>query len=136
VHGEQGMSAVFSLLAAITVIYSVIKYWPMRKYLIATRPPHVRGNLLVRFFSFNARALEPSTPLLLQTDYMKSLWAGCVALFFMTLSSFAGGDEFSGGFINVLLDVVVLVLTVWEFVSTVKSSRKYRENCDRAAGRI
>ena len=130
------MGAVFSLLAAITVIYSLVKYWPIRRYLIATRPQYVRGNWVVRFFSFNARALEPSTPLPLQADYMKSLWAGCVALLFMTLSSFAGGDLFSGGFINVLLDVVVLVLCVWELVATIKSWRKYRENCDRAEGRI
>ena len=116
------MTAVFAVVAGIAAIFAAVKSEITLRALVDSLPPQFQGYQESRF-ALNAYALEPSTPLPLQADYMKSLWAGCAAMLCVALSFFAAGNLPFGGF--------VLIGFVFALVSTFRSWRKYRENCDR-----
>jgi hypothetical protein len=117
------MTAVFGVMAAIATIFAGVKSEIARRALIDSLPPQFQGYDESRY-AMDVYALEPSTPLPLQVDYMKSLWGGCAALLCGALCFFAAGNLPFSGF--------VLIGFVFGLVSTIKSWRKYRENCDRS----
>ena len=119
------MTAVFAVMAGIAAIFAGVKSEITRRALIDSLPPQFQGYDELRY-AVDVYALEPSTPLPLQADYMKSLWAGCAMLLCGALSFFAAGNLPFGGF--------VLIIFVFALVLTVRSWRKYRENCERAEG--
>jgi hypothetical protein len=124
-QSEQDMTAVFAVMAAIAVIFSGIKYEITRRALINSLPPQFQGYGESRY-AVDVYALEPSTPLPLQAEHMKALWGGCAALLCAALSFLAAGNPPFGGL--VLIGFVIAV------VSTIRSLRRYRENCKRAEG--
>ncbi len=113
-------------MAAIATIFAGVKSEITRRALIDSLPPQFQGYDESRY-AVDVYALEPSTPLLLQADHMKSLWSGCAALLCAAFSFFAAGNLPFGGF--------VLVGFAFALVSTIRSWRKYRENCERAERR-
>jgi hypothetical protein len=117
------MVAVFGVMAAIAVIFAGVKSEITRRALIDSLPPQFQGYDESRY-AVDVYALEPSTPLPLQADYMKSLWGGCAAFLCVAFSFFAAGNLPFGGF--------VLICFVFAVASTFRSWRKYRENCERA----
>jgi hypothetical protein len=90
--------------------------------LIDSFPPELKDELTAKF-ALHTIALSPSTPLSLQAEYVKSLAAGCVAMFCFSLALFCAGKVDGwlalGGFVLVAF-------------STVKSWKTYRHNCNRA----
>jgi hypothetical protein len=117
------MTAVFIVMAGIATIFAGIKYEITRRALIDSLPPQFQGYSESRY-AVGVYALEPSTPLPLQAEHMKSLLGGCAALLCAALGFFAAGNLPFGG--------LVLIGFVFAVVSTFRSWRKYRENCRRS----
>ena len=117
------MTAVFVVMAAIAAIFSGVKYEITRRALIASLPPQFQGYGESRY-AVDVYALDPSAPLPLQAEHMKSLWGGCAALLCAALSFFAADNVPIGG--------LVLIGFVIQLVWSIRSWRKYQENCRRA----
>jgi hypothetical protein len=119
------VAAVFFVMAAIATIFSAVKYEITRRALIDSLPPQFQGYGESRY-AVDVYALEPSTPLPLQAEHMKSLWGGCAALLCAAFGFFAAGNLPFGGLVLIGFAIAV--------VSTIRSLRRYRENCKRAEG--
>jgi hypothetical protein len=104
------------------MIWSAVKYFEIQSVVLDTLPLHLRDGLNSRY-AIPIYALEPSTPLPVQAEYMKSLAGGCVAMPCFALACFFAG-QMLGALLGTLAATVVLI-------STVKSWMTYRENCRR-----
>ena len=120
------MAAVFGVICAIAFIYAGVTYQMVYHATIDSLPPQFQGGEISRF-AFPEYALRSSTPLELQTEYMKSLAAGCVAMPCFSLSCFIGGQPV-GGWLALAGSLAVAA-------SAFKSWRTYKENCNRAMAR-
>ena len=118
------MAAVFAVMCALAGIWSAVKYHMTYLAALDSLPPQFQNPLMSRY-AFPEYALRPSTPLELQTEYMKSLAGGCVAMPCFSLCCFIGGQP-AGGWLAGSLAI---------FVGTVKSWMTYRTNCNRLARR-
>jgi len=78
-------------MAAIAAIFSAVKFEITRRALIDSLPSQFQGHIESRC-ALSVYALERSTPLPLQTEYMKSLWGGCAAFLCVAFSFFCGGQ--------------------------------------------
>ena len=87
-------------------------------------PPEWRDSITARF-ALDHIALNPSTPLPIQADYIASLVGGCLAILFTALLVFSVGET-KGGWLFVAILAVCLA-------STVKSAKTYLSNRKRAA---
>jgi hypothetical protein len=108
----------------IAAIWSAARYEFVYRSLIDSFPPQFQDDLTSRY-AFPVYALSPSTPLSLQANYVKSLWAGCLSLFFCALAFFSAG--------NVVFGCFVMAGLSWTIFGATKSWKTYRENRDRVA---
>jgi hypothetical protein len=106
-------------------IWSAVIYQTVYRALINSFPPQFQDPLNSRY-AFPVFALSPSTPLSLQADYMKSLAGGCFAMLGFSLSCFSF-QRVDGGCLALLGFFAAVV-------STIKSWKAYKENCNSAAG--
>jgi hypothetical protein len=120
------MAAAFAVMCALAGIWSAVKYYMTYLAVLDSLPPQFQNPLMSRY-AFPEYALRPSTPLELQTEYMKSLAGGCVAMPCFSLSCFIGGQP-AGGWLALAGSLAI-------FVGTVKSWMTYRTNCNRPARR-
>ena len=104
------------------MIWSALKYFEIRSVVLDRVPPQLQDDLNSRY-AIPIYALEPSTPLTVQAEYMKSLIGGSVAMVCFALACFFAG-QMPGALLASLGAIVVVV-------STVKSWKTYRKNCDR-----
>jgi hypothetical protein len=117
------MSATFFVIGAIAMIWSVVKSQIVYRSVVDSLPPQFQDDLTSRY-AFSVYALEPSTPLSLQAEYVKSLYGGCVAFLCVSLGCFSAGNIAFGGFF--------LFGFFWSVFYTIKSRKTYNENCRRA----
>jgi hypothetical protein len=74
-------------------------------------------------YAFPVLALQPSTPLPLQAEYVKASWGGCVAVLCVSLCFFSIQEPIVG--------CVVLVVFFASVFLAIKGWRTYQENCNR-----
>ncbi|VIO77366.1 hypothetical protein CI41S_56210 [Bradyrhizobium ivorense] len=79
-------------------------------------------------YALHTYALASSTPLSLQAEYMKTLYAGCVAALSGALAFFAAENQVFG--------CLVLIGFLWGAYQTFKSWKIYRTNCELAVDQI
>jgi len=112
----------FAIIAAFGWI--AFNYFSVSSALKESMPPEWRDSITERF-AIDSFALNPSTPLPIQADYIASLVGGCLAVLFTTLLVFSVGETVGGWFFLAIFAVCV--------ASTVKSAVKYWKNRKRAA---
>jgi hypothetical protein len=107
----------FAILAAFG--WSAFKYFSAFSALEDSFPPEWRDSITARF-ALASVALNPSTPLPIQADYVASLAGGCLAVLFITLLAFSVGETRGGWLFFAIFAVCV--------ASTIKSAMKYFRN--------
>lgn len=117
------MAAVFFVITAIAAIWSGVRSEVLRRELVESFAPQFQDDLMSRY-ALHVYALAPSTPLLLQAEYMKVLYGGCGAALSGSLGFFAAG--------NVVFGCFVLIGFFWATYVTFKSWKTYRMNCAQA----
>jgi hypothetical protein len=120
------MAVVFGLICALAFIYAVVTYQMVYHATIDSLPPQFQDGEVSRY-AFPEYVLRPSTPLELQTGYMKSLAAACLAMPCFALACFTGGQPVGGW--------LALAGSLASAASTFKAWRTYRENCNRPLAR-
>ena len=118
------MTAVFAIATVAAAIWSVVKYQTTYYALINSFPLEFQDPLNSRY-AFPEFVLSASTPLVLQSDYVKALAGGCFAMLCFSLSFFSFGQVIGGW---LALGSSLLIAT-----STIKSWKAYKENCNRPA---
>lgn len=113
------MTTVFAFAIFAALIWSGFKYYAVYVALVDTFPPEWRDSLTARF-ALSQAALSPSTPLVVQADYVASEIGGCLVTFLLSLLLFSVGEA-RGGW---LLAAIFLLI----IASTIRSARKYWEN--------
>jgi hypothetical protein len=88
-----------------------------------TFPEQFDDELFSRF-AFGVYAISRSTPLPLQTEYMKSMGWGCVSFLSMSLGFFISG--------NIPFGCLCLLASLAIASSIMKDWKAYKENCSRA----
>jgi hypothetical protein len=116
------MAAVFGVICALAFIYAAVTFQMVYHATIDSLPPQFQGGEISRY-AFPEYALRPSTPLELQTEYMKALAAGCLGMPCFSLACFTGGQP-AGGWL-------ALAGSLATAASTFKAWRTYKENCNR-----
>lgn len=114
------MAAVFVVGCGMAMLRSIVKYQIVYHALIDSLPPQLPSG-----FAFPVYALNPSTPLPLQAEYVKSLWGGCVAFLCVSLCFFSLQE--------LVVGCVFLAVFFASVVSAFKSWKTYKENCNQAA---
>jgi hypothetical protein len=116
------MAAVFGVVSAIAVIWAAFHNHLVHRALIDSFPAELKGDITAKF-ALHTIALSPSTPLPLQANYMKTMAAGCVAMFCFSMSLFCAGKVEGwlvlGGFLLIVF-------------STIEAWKSYKQNCNRA----
>jgi hypothetical protein len=120
------MAAVFAVMCALTGIWSAVKYHTTYLAVVDSLPPQFQDSLMSRY-AFPEYVLRPSTPLELQTEYMKSLAGGCFAMLCFSLACFIGGQP-AGGWLALAGFLAIAV-------GTIQSWMTYRANCNRPVAR-
>jgi hypothetical protein len=121
------MAAVFAVMCALAGIWSAIKYQATYHALLGSLPPQFQDPLNSRY-AFPEYVLHPSTPLALQTDFVKAQAGGCFAMLCFSLSCFIGGQT-TGGWLALAGSFAIAA-------STIKAWRIYKENCNRPLARV
>jgi hypothetical protein len=116
------MAALFGVLCVMVMIWSALRYQFASRSLIDSLPPQFQDDLTSRY-AFSVYVLEPSSPLPLQAEFMSAMWGSCVALLCLSLCFFS--------LHNILFGCVITAGTVWVVVSTFRSWKIYKANCDR-----
>jgi hypothetical protein len=118
------MPAVFGVVCLIAMIWSAVRYQIVYNRVVELMPPQFQDDLTSRY-ALPVYALDPSTPLPLQQDYLNSQWAGCVAMLCASLALFSAQNNVFGCF--------CLAVFVWAVFHTMKSWKTYKQNCNRTA---
>jgi hypothetical protein len=116
------MAAVFGVICAIAAIWSIFKYSKIQSALLDKLPLQFQDGLNSRY-AVPVYALEPSTPLSVQADYVTLLAVGCIAMICFALACLFAG-QMAGALLAGLGSVAVIA-------STIKAWRTYRNNCNR-----
>jgi hypothetical protein len=116
------MVAVFAVGCGIALLWTGIKYQIIYNSVIDSFPPQFQGDLTSRY-AFTVLVLSPSTPLPLQAEYVKASWGGCVAGLSISLCFFSVREP--------ILGCLFLVIFIAAVVSTLRSRKTYKENCNR-----
>lgn len=112
----------FFVLAGAIGIWCAAKDYVIYRSVLDTLPPEFQDYLQSRY-AFPVYVLEPSTPLPMQFEHLKTLCGACAAL--LCISFF-----FSSG--NIVFGVFILLGFLWGVFHTTKSWKTYKENCARA----
>lgn len=120
------MSVVFFVITAIAAIWSAVKSEVIHRELVDSFPPQFQDALMSRY-ALHAYALAPSTPLAVQSEYMKILYGGCAAALSGLLGFFAAENPAFG--------CLVLIGFFWACYQTFKSWKIYQTNCALADDR-
>jgi hypothetical protein len=116
------MAALFVIGSGIAFLWTGIKLQIIRNSLIDSFPPQFQDDLTSRY-AFPVLVLSPSTPLPLQAEYVKASWGGCVAFLCVALCFFSIREPIVG--------CISLGIFLAGVFITIKSSKTYKENCDR-----
>ena len=116
------MAVFFGVICALATIWSALKYFEVQSVVSDTLPLQFRDDLNSRH-AIPIYALEPSTPLGVQAEYVKSLAGGSVAMTCFALACFFAG-QMPGALLASLGTIVVAI-------TTIKSWKTYRQNCNR-----
>lgn len=116
------MAPLFFAVGAIAGLWSAVRYQTLYRQLIDSFPPRFQDELTSRY-AFSVYALDPSTPLPSQAEYMKCQYAGCACILCISLGFFSLG--------NILAGCVVLLGFLLGAFWTFKSWKTYREHCNR-----
>jgi hypothetical protein len=73
---EEDMPAVFGVACFIAMFWSPARYQFAYNSVVDSRRPQFQDDLTSRY-AFPVYVLEPSTPLQVQAEYMKSMWGSC-----------------------------------------------------------
>ena len=85
------MAALFFAVGAIAGIWSAVRFQILYRQLVDSSPPQFQDQLTSRY-AFSVYALDPSTPLPLQAEYMKCQYAGCGCVLAISLGLFSLGN--------------------------------------------
>lgn len=118
------MTVILVLAIFAALGWTAFKYLSVSSALNESMPPEWRDSITARFARGHI-ALNPSTPLPIQTDYIVSLVGGCLAGLFITLLVFSVGETTAGWFFLAIFALCV--------ASTAKSAMTYWKNRSRAA---
>ena len=118
---------ILAFMSAIALGWSIFKYQTAYSELIELFPLEFQNPMISRI-AFPEIALSPSTPLALQTDYMKSLIGSCFAALGFALFSIFFFEQAAARW---LPSVAFSVMTA----STIKSWKIYKENVNRRMAR-
>ena len=119
------MVAVFVVGAFLAMLWCLVRSQIVYHSIKDSFPPQFQDPLMSRY-AFSVYALEPSTPLSLQAEYVKSSVAACVACLCASLAFFSVQQ--------VVIGCLLLVVFFVSFFSTIKSWKTYKENCNRTSG--
>jgi hypothetical protein len=117
------MTAVLTFAIIAAFGWTAFNYYSVSSALKESMPPGWRDSITERF-AIDSFALNPSTPLPIQADYIASLVGGCLTVLFTALLVFSVGET-TGGW----LFLAILVVCV---ASTAKSAMTYWKNRTRA----
>jgi hypothetical protein len=118
------MSLVLTFAIIATLGWSAFKYFSVFSALEGSFPPEWRDTVTAPF-ALDRIALDPSTPLRIQADYMTYLVGGCLAVLFITLLVFSVGET-RGGCLFLAISAICMA-------STIKSAVTYWKNRKHAA---
>jgi hypothetical protein len=113
------MAAVFGVMCAVAMSWAVVKYFAIRSALLEKLPLQFQDDLSSRH-AIPIYALEPSTPLAVQADYVTLLAVGSVAMICFALACWLAG-QMAGALLAALGSVAIIA-------STIKSWWTYRDN--------
>jgi hypothetical protein len=116
------MAALFGVLCAMATLWAGIRYEFAYRSSINTLPPQFQDDLSSRY-AFPVYALEPSTPLPVQAEYVNAMWGFCVAALCLSLCFFS--------LQNFLLGGLIAIGAGWGAVSAMKSRKVFKANCER-----
>lgn len=122
---DKIVAPLFFAVGAIVGIWSAVRSQILYRKLIDSFPPQFQDDLTSRY-AFSVYALDPSTPLSEQAEYMNCQYAGCASILCVSLGFFSLGHVAPG--------CVVLLGFLLAAFTTFKSWKIYRENCDRKRG--
>jgi hypothetical protein len=126
VHRDDIMTALFTVLALMALIWSIVTYQrvlnAMREYL----PPQFQDFESSRF-AFSVWALQHPTPLSVQAEYVRYLKGSCVAVLCIALALLSSHQT-----IAVIFGCVFLTAFVYGVFLAIKSVKIYEQNCKRA----
>ena len=117
------MYAAFFVLGGFIGLWGVIRNHIVYLKIRHTFPPQFQDDLSSKF-AFGVYAVSHSTPLPLQTEYLKSKGWGCVSFLSVSLGFFIQG--------NIPLGCLFLLMLSVLAYSTMKDWKEYKENCRRA----
>src|SRR4051794_221026 len=115
------MAPLFFTVGAIAGIWSAVRSQILYRQLVDSFPPQFQDQLTSRY-AFSVYALDPSTPLPLQAEYMKCQYAGCACILGISLGFFS---------LNIPAGCLVLLGFLLSVFWTFKSWKTYQENCNR-----
>jgi hypothetical protein len=101
-------------------IYAYLQQEVANRALIGSYPLEFREGLPEKFLLWGM-GLSPLTPLPVQANYLNSIWAGTLAMFFFSLTLFSLGEAFGGWLAMFGFSIGV--------VSTISSWMTYKKNC-------
>jgi hypothetical protein len=118
--------AVFVVGAFVAAIWSIVIYQNVYNSVIELFPQQSQDPFTSRYAS-PVLARSPSTPLSLQADYVKSLSGFCVVFLCISIVFFSIQQVIIG-----YLSLGVFLVSV---LSTIKSWKTYKANCNRSVAR-
>jgi hypothetical protein len=116
------MAPVFFVLAGFLLFVSIIRVHFVYRSIVDTLPPKFQDDWTSRY-AFSVYALEPTTPVEVQAEYVRAMGISCAACLSLALGFFAAGNPVLGYFV-----LLVLIVGVYH---AIQGWRTYKSNCDR-----
>lgn len=114
---------ILMIATAVAVVWTIIKCQTAYAALMESLPPQFQDGLSSKF-AFPEYVLRPSTPLLLQAEYVKSQIGSCFAALGISLLFFLSEKLLAGS--------IALIVFFGFTVLTIKSWKAYQSNSKRS----
>ncbi|MGC2777668.1 MAG: hypothetical protein WA418_18735 [Bradyrhizobium sp.] len=121
------MAAIFFVLAGFLLFVSGIRLHFVYRSIVGSLPPQFQDDWTSRY-AFSVYALEPTTPIEVQAEYVKAMGVSCGACLALTLGFFAAG--------NAVFGCLVLLVFVVGVYRAVDGWRTYKSNLDRPLNHV
>lgn len=118
------MGVLFAVLTLMATIWSAVAYFRVYNAMREHLPPQFQDEESSRY-AFSVWALQPSTPLSVQAEYVRYVKATCVAVLCGALALLA--------FHQIIFGCLFLAAFFYSVFSAARSSRIYKQNCEKAS---
>ena len=121
-RGKDQMHVVFFVLGGFLLFVSAVRTHFVYRAVLDTLPPRFQDDWTSRY-AFSVYALEPTTPVEVQAEYVKAMGLSCPACLSVSLGFFAAGYPVLGG--------LALLVSIVATYRAVQGWRTYQSNLDR-----